>query len=272
MTRPCVLGSTNGQYLQRWWSSRLAWAGRRTLPSALLALSLAGLALAETPQGTAFSYQGTLLQGGVPVNANVDLVFDLFDAAVAGNQVAAGAPFTAANGNPVSVQGGVFTVALDFGPLAFNSLVSQERYLQVTVNESVLQPAHEDPKTPRTPCNRARPNWPTPSPMPASEPPKSAPAGIGLSPRSMRRKSGASQRRVRFRREGVVDCRRRLGWLRRRRDRWSRHGHERCERHRPYRWADHRFGNAVDCRWRRGDRADQSVAGAGARHRFVRCR
>lgn len=140
MTRPCVLGSTNGPYLQRWWSPRLAWAGRLTLPSAFLVLVLAGLALAETPQGTAFSYQGTLLQGGVPVNASVDLVFDLFDAPVAGNQVAPSTPFTAANGNPVSVQGGVFTVALDFGPLAFNSPVSQERYLQVTVNGDVLSP------------------------------------------------------------------------------------------------------------------------------------
>lgn len=40
--------------------------------------------MAQTPQGTQFSYQGALRQAGTPVNGNVDMVFDLFDAPVGG--------------------------------------------------------------------------------------------------------------------------------------------------------------------------------------------
>lgn len=98
------------------------------------------VSLAQTAQGTAFTYQGELDQNGVPVTANADIVFALFDAAIGGNAVGSPLNFTAANGNPVAVQNGIFTVALDFGALAFAGAVSDERYLSVTVNGNPLSP------------------------------------------------------------------------------------------------------------------------------------
>lgn len=106
----------------------------------LFCLLFAGLLFAasvpaQTAQGTAFTYQGQLLQNNAPVSGNVDMVFDLFDSAAATNQIG-----TSVLLNAVPVQNGIFTVALDFGPLAFNTLVSDERYLRVTINNTVLSP------------------------------------------------------------------------------------------------------------------------------------
>lgn len=91
-------------------------------------------------QGSAFTYQGELRQAGAPVTGNVDMTFALFDAAVGGNQVGPALSFTAAGGNAIPVASGVFTVALDFGTLAFNGPASSERYLRATVNGTTLSP------------------------------------------------------------------------------------------------------------------------------------
>lgn len=104
-------------------------------------LLLASLAAgAQSLQGTAFTYQGRLSQAGVPTNGNVDMVFDLFDAAAGGNAVGPSLAFTSANGNPVSVIAGVFDVTLDFGALAFNGATTDQRYLRITVNGTPLAP------------------------------------------------------------------------------------------------------------------------------------
>ena len=95
---------------------------------------------AQVLQGTAFTYQGELRQNNAPVTATVDLVFDLFDAPSGGAQVGPSQLFTAGNGNPVSVVNGIFTVALDFGASPFITLVSDQRWLRVTVNGNVLSP------------------------------------------------------------------------------------------------------------------------------------
>lgn len=95
---------------------------------------------AQTLQGTAFTYQGELRQNSAAVSGNVDLIFQLYDAPIGGNQVGATLNFTAGNGNPVTVSNGLFTVALDFGALAFNTLATSERYLKVTVNGNPLAP------------------------------------------------------------------------------------------------------------------------------------
>lgn len=117
---------------------------RTTLLIASVVLALfATVAAAQTPQGTAFIYQGKLQQSGAPVNANVDMVFELFDAATAGNAVGPALTFSSGNGNPVPVQNGTFSVALDFGPLAFNRLVSDERHLKVTIEGTVLVPRNK---------------------------------------------------------------------------------------------------------------------------------
>ncbi len=60
--------------------------------------------------GTAFTYQGSLQDGGSPANGAYDFQFLLFDAATAGSQV--GSTVTL---NDVNVVNGLFTVQLDFG-------------------------------------------------------------------------------------------------------------------------------------------------------------
>ncbi len=64
-------------------------------------------------QGSAFNYQGLLAGGaGAPLTGNYDLQFKLRDAST--NQV--GPTLT---NSPVAVNGGLFTVTLDFGPAVF---------------------------------------------------------------------------------------------------------------------------------------------------------
>src|SRR2546423_15716547 len=65
-------------------------------------------------QGTAFTYQGRLTEGGNPANGNYDLTFGLYDTVSGGNIVAA--PIT---NLAVAVNSGLFTVTLDFGSAAF---------------------------------------------------------------------------------------------------------------------------------------------------------
>ncbi len=76
-----------------------------------------------------FTYQGRLVNGGVPVNGSCDLRFTLFDAASGGTQV--GAIQTLTN---VAVSDGLFSVTLnagnEFGSSAFTG---QRRWLAVAV-------------------------------------------------------------------------------------------------------------------------------------------
>ena len=93
----------------------------RTIGALLGFLSL--LASAVT-QGTAFTYQGYLRQGGTSANANHDFQFSLWTTVSGGSQV--GATQTLTN---VPVQNGLFTVSLDFGTVWDGS----DRYLQIAV-------------------------------------------------------------------------------------------------------------------------------------------
>ena len=83
------------------------------------------MAIAQTPLGTAFTYQGQLVDSGNPANGQYDLQFALYDDPAAGNQV--GSTVTQTN---TTVTGGVFTVLLDFGAGAFNA---NARWLQIGV-------------------------------------------------------------------------------------------------------------------------------------------
>src|ERR1051325_9510684 len=81
-------------------------------------------------QGTAFTYQGRLTQGGGPVTGNCDFIFRLYDAdAPGGTQIGSDEP--KAN---VFVSAGVFTVVLNstglFGASAFNG---NDRWLDTQV-------------------------------------------------------------------------------------------------------------------------------------------
>ena len=75
-------------------------------------------AMMLTPQddvGTAFAYQGRLLQGGVPVNATCDFRFNLYDDDFFSPLLISG-PVDRGN---ITVSDGYFTVNLDFGSTAF---------------------------------------------------------------------------------------------------------------------------------------------------------
>jgi len=90
--------------------------GMQTFVLALstLALSAGGRLYAESPMGTAFTYQGQLAEAGRPVNDTADFVFTLWDAEAAGNLINTNLRYN------LSVVNGLFQVSLDFGAAAFD--------------------------------------------------------------------------------------------------------------------------------------------------------
>ncbi len=83
-------------------------------------------ALSQSPVGTAFTYQGQLKDGGVPLNTtSASFQFALYDAETGGNQIGS----TVSAGH-VTVSNGLFTVPLDFGSAAFGT---NARWLAVSV-------------------------------------------------------------------------------------------------------------------------------------------
>jgi hypothetical protein len=101
---------------------------RRLVDAAVSVAALAALltlhAHSAAAIGTAFTYQGQLLQSGTPVNGNCDLQFGLF--VVPSDGVPLGGSLQV-NSN-VTVDHGLFTVTLDFGPV-FDSL--GDRFLEI---------------------------------------------------------------------------------------------------------------------------------------------
>jgi len=75
-----------------------------------LAATLASQAMAQTPLGTSFTYQGELRSSGSPANGVYDLEFRLSDSANLGLQVG-----VTLISNDINVVDGRFTVTLDFG-------------------------------------------------------------------------------------------------------------------------------------------------------------
>jgi hypothetical protein len=99
-------------------------------PSTLLALAIAAgaffSALNSAPaQGTAFTYQGRLNNGGNSASGNYDLVFALYNDPSLGSQQG-----TAVTNGALAVTGGLFTAALDFGA---TPLSGQPLWLQILV-------------------------------------------------------------------------------------------------------------------------------------------
>lgn len=103
--------------------------------TAALLLCAAGSTMA---QSSAFNYQGRLVRQGAAANGAFDFRFILYTADIGGSQV--GPIITSGN---VSVQGGLYSTALDFGAGAFPG---DARYLEVHVRAhgaasyEVLQP------------------------------------------------------------------------------------------------------------------------------------
>jgi hypothetical protein len=79
----------------------------------------------QSALGTAFTYQGRLTDAGAAATGPYDFQFKLFDAATSGNAVG-----SAVSASSVAVASGVFTVSLDFGPVAFTG---NARWLEVGV-------------------------------------------------------------------------------------------------------------------------------------------
>jgi hypothetical protein len=77
------------------------------------------------PVGTAFTYQGQLMDGGAPADGIYDLRFILYNAEVGGSQIG---PIVYKNSTVVS--GGLFSVELDFGASAF---AGEARWLEIGV-------------------------------------------------------------------------------------------------------------------------------------------
>ena len=114
-----------------------------TLLAALLAATatlMAGGAGAQEPTGTepeavlvsigtAFTYQGRLVDAGIPAGGVYDFQFRLYDAASGGVQIGALQAV-----DDVTVSGGLFTVAPNFGPGAFDG---QARWLEIAVKRDV---------------------------------------------------------------------------------------------------------------------------------------
>ncbi len=80
----------------------------------LLVLAGRGRAAPDAALGTAFTYQGRLEAGGLPVTRACDFQFGLWDAPAGGSPI--GSTVTATN---VPVDEGLFTTAVDFGVGAF---------------------------------------------------------------------------------------------------------------------------------------------------------
>src|SRR5688500_13433512 len=76
-------------------------------------------------QGTAFTYQGVLSQGGAAVNGSNDLTFTRYDAASGGNVIGASNVVT-----DLAMTNGLLTVTLDFGASVFNG---SARWMQIAV-------------------------------------------------------------------------------------------------------------------------------------------
>jgi hypothetical protein len=75
-------------------------------------------------QGTAFSYQGNLQDGGHAASGSYDLTFTVFDALTGGSVVAGPATNSA-----VGISNGLFAVTLDFGSSAFR--LGAARWLEI---------------------------------------------------------------------------------------------------------------------------------------------
>ncbi|MCU0785050.1 MAG: hypothetical protein MUF81_13585 [Verrucomicrobia bacterium] len=95
------------------------------LTIALLSLSITLVFAPPGLMGTAFSYQGQLVDGGNPANGSYDLTFTLYYAASNGTIVAG--PLT---NSAVTVSNGLFTTTLDYGAGVFSGVV---RWLEIGV-------------------------------------------------------------------------------------------------------------------------------------------
>ncbi len=85
--------------------------------------AVAAGAVAQTPLGSVFTYQGELRQSGAPAAGPADFRFRLYTAGAAGSQIGGEVIL-----NGAALSAGRFTAALDFGPAAFGP---EARWLEI---------------------------------------------------------------------------------------------------------------------------------------------
>ena len=122
--------------------------GRRFISGvAVISALVAGVAQlgAQTPVGTAFTYQGRLTDAGSTANGAYDLQFLLYDSSTGAGQVG-----SAVTLGSVPVSGGVFSVLIDFGASAFTG---SARWLELGVRPGGTGGAYTTiaPRQPLTP-------------------------------------------------------------------------------------------------------------------------
>jgi hypothetical protein len=107
------------------------------LTAAMAAALVAGATLGGTPPfASVVTYQGRLEAAGAPVDGPTDMTFRLYNLAAGGTQVGATLAFT------VDVDGGLFTVDLDFtnGEIIPGVYDGYERWLEIEVESVILAP------------------------------------------------------------------------------------------------------------------------------------
>jgi hypothetical protein len=118
---------------------------KQPIKNSLILLAAAALVpLAAHAQGTAFTYQGRLHDGGNPASGNYDLRFSLHDDPTGGNNM--GFPIT---NRAVLVSSGLFTTTLDFGQGPFNGRALWLQLALRTNGSGVFNPLA--PRQPLTP-------------------------------------------------------------------------------------------------------------------------
>ena len=132
------------------------------LVAALLCLTFAGPGQGAQFAWT-FTYQGQLMESGLPKNGTANMIFKLFDAPSGGNQ--AGQTITA---NGVNLTDGRFTIELDFtnGGIIPGVFDGYDRYLEITVDGTLLSPREKITAAPHSifarelsvPCQDRRPD------------------------------------------------------------------------------------------------------------------
>ncbi|HXI90446.1 MAG TPA: tail fiber domain-containing protein [Blastocatellia bacterium] len=83
-------------------------------------------------QGTEFTYQGKLMDGGNVANGSYDMQFKLYDTVNTGTGTQQGSTLTMAN---IAVSSGIFSVQLDFGACA-TCFDGNARYLEIAVKKT----------------------------------------------------------------------------------------------------------------------------------------
>jgi len=118
---------------------------RRSLIPLVAVLVLLTLSAAARAQTTTFTYQGRLVENGVPATGLFDFQFTLYDTSTVGTGTAQGPAIVVGS---VQVSGGLFTVPLDYAAAGFPGA---DRFLEIAVKKPAEATFHTlGPRQPLT--------------------------------------------------------------------------------------------------------------------------